>query len=111
MSEEDDFIPLDSNQDSAIDSKIAESLNLLVNGILNITEYNEKELKAISILSTDPRLNKYLEVFKSNKKHIKRKHSTEILKALKTIAISIGRTENSNDMSSMNDRQFFNRRK
>lgn len=109
MSEDDDFVPVGEQQNNEIDSKIAESLNLLVGGIINITEFSDKELKAISILSTDRRLNNYLKVMLVNKKHIKRKHSVELLKALKTIAISIGRSESATDMSSMNDRNFFKR--
>jgi argininosuccinate lyase len=89
-----------------IDSKIANTLDLLIKGILNITEFNEKELKAISILQTDYRMKKYLAGYLSNKKHIKRKHSDELIKALKTISESISHG-NQPEFPTINENSHF----
>lgn len=96
---------------SDIDSKIANSLEKLVNGILNITEFNQNELKAISVLLTDYRIREYLFPLLQNKKHIKRKHAVELQNSLKLISNAI--LNNNNGSVIPNDEishRFFGRR-
>lgn len=103
------FSQIDKNSD--IDSKIATSLEKLVNGILNITEFSQNELKAISVLLTDYRLREYLFPLLQNKKHIKRKHSGELQNSLKLISNAI--LTNNNNTLPQNDElthRFFGRR-
>lgn len=61
----------------------------LLERIEEITEFSESELKAISILESDEYLSSLLSFYKINKKHVKRKHSSELLEALKAIAKSM----------------------
>lgn len=74
--------------------KIIDLLQQILNSINEITEFNERELKAISILETDPFFQEYLEFFIDNKKHVKRKHARELLESLKAIAEAIQPNEN-----------------
>lgn len=74
--------------------KIVDLLQQILNSINEITEFNERELKAISILETDPFFQEYLEFFIDNKKHVKRKHARELLESLKAIAESLQSNEN-----------------
>lgn len=65
----------------------------LAKKIDNITEFSDSELKAISILESDSYLSELLSFYKINKKHIKRKHSLELIEIFKAIANSIQRKE------------------
>jgi len=102
-----DDLGLNKNE---IDIKIANTLEFLVKAIDNITEFNQNELKAISILQTDYRIKRYLSAYLSNKKHIKRKHSDELIKALKTIALCVSH-QNDNGLGNLDisDKKFFGR--
>lgn len=83
-----------NNQESSIDKAIAKSLNKLIDSVNNITEFKLHTLKAISVLSTDKYFRKYLQVYVDNLKHIKRKHSSEVLTALKYLSNYIKSKEN-----------------
>jgi len=76
--------------------KIYQLLNRILDSLDKITEFNDRELKAISILETDPFFKEYLDFFIQNKKHIKRKHSKEILRALANIASTLRQNSDSN---------------
>lgn len=76
--------------------KIYELLNRILDSLDKITEFNDRELKAISILETDPFFKEYLDFFIQNKKHIKRKHSKEILQALANIASTLRQNNDTN---------------
>ena len=76
--------------------KIYQLLNRILDSLDKITEFNDRELKAISILETDPFFKEYLDFFIQNKKHIKRKHSKEILQALANIASTLRQNNDSN---------------
>lgn len=78
------------------DDKIYQLLNRILDSLDKITEFNDRELKAISILETDPFFKEYLDFFIQNKKHIKRKHSKEILRALANIASTLRQNSDSN---------------
>lgn len=65
---------------------LAKALETLIIAITNITEYSQRELKAISILSTNRYIKEMLELYVPNKKHLKRKHSLELLKSLKYVS-------------------------
>lgn len=93
-----------------IDVKIANTLDLLVKGILNITEFSQNELKAISIIQTDRRLASFLVKYLENKKHIKRKHSNELINALQTIARSINTSPTSDFSPAPIENKHFWRR-
>lgn len=76
--------------------QIIELLTRILSDLESITEFNDRELKAISILETDPYFKEYLDFFIQNKKHIKRKHSKEILEALRVIANGLSNMNGSN---------------
>ncbi len=73
--------------------KIVDLLQQILDSIKEITEFNERELKAISILETDPFFEEYLRFFILNKKHVKRKHAKELLEALRNISDSMKETQ------------------
>lgn len=78
-----DFYPQKpAMEDSEKEKAIAKALRDLTSYFKDITEFSERELKAISLLSTDKYLSEMVEQYILNKKHVKRKHSKEILKAL-----------------------------
>ncbi len=84
----------DKPKDGTIEITLAKSLEKLVDMLSNTTEFNANELKAISILYSDKYLKALLEFLESNRKHLKRKHSAEILQALQNIASCISANSN-----------------
>lgn len=73
--------------------KIIELLDSLLSKIDQITEFSESELKAISIIQNDQFLSQYLNEYRLTKKHVKRKHSKELLEALRSIANTLNQQE------------------
>lgn len=65
---------------------IANSIEKIVEYFNNITDFNSRELKAMSILMTNKYYANLLKFYIENKKHVKRKHAKEIMEALKIIA-------------------------
>ena len=83
---------------SEIESTLAKSLEKLIQMLSDITEFSQNELKALSLIESDRYFAHLLEYYSVNKKHLKRKHSKEILEALKEIAQSINANAQSNVM-------------
>lgn len=85
-----------NSKSSPIDETIANSLRDLIELLKNVTEFKPNELKAISLLQTDEYLKNMLDFYILNKKHIKRKHSKEILEAIKYLseALQVKQSEN-----------------
>ena len=75
-----------TNKNDQLDVALAKSLKDLVKYIKDITEFNQFELKAISLIQTDKYMKDLLGFYIANKKHLKRRHSKEILTALKSIS-------------------------
>lgn len=96
MNFQDIFKKIDENEKN--EKQIIQLLTRILTDLEGITEFNERELKAISILETDPFFKEYLDFYILNKKHIKRKHSKEILEALKTVASSLSFGNNQNPL-------------
>ena len=65
---------------SAKELAIAKALKGLTAKIDDITEFNTKELRAISILQTDKIYKKMFTFYLVNKKHLKRQFAKELLK-------------------------------
>lgn len=64
----------------------AESIKILCEALLDVTEFSPRELLALSVLKTNPYVFRFLENYVKNKKQVKRKHAPEILKALKYLS-------------------------
>lgn len=69
--------------------RIIDLIQDIIGKIDHITEYNENELMYISMLESDDYFAEMLSFYKENKKHVKRKHSKELLEALDKIAKTI----------------------
>jgi len=85
---------IDNTQESKTQIVIANSIEKIVKFFENITDFNSRELKAISILITNKYYANLLNFYIANKKHIKRKHAKEILEALKIISEPLKIQEN-----------------
>ena len=85
---DDIFESVERKQDK-MDVALASSLKILIGYVKEITEFNNSELKAISLIQTDKYLKKMLEYYVKNKKHLKRRHSKEIMKALENVSGNI----------------------
>lgn len=69
------------NQDNPKDKALSEALKILTDKFEQITEFSTKELKALSIIQTDKYLEGLITFYVANKRHVKRKYASEILKA------------------------------
>lgn len=74
---------LNLNSESELDKSVSKALKKLTSMLDNITEYSKNDIMALSMIQTDPILKEMTNFFILNKKHIKRKHSKEILSAYK----------------------------
>lgn len=68
------------------DIMLLDMLRNLIKEVEQITEFNESELKALSLVETDQFLADLLIYYKANKKHVKRKYSAEIREVIDKIA-------------------------
>jgi len=84
-----------SENDSSFE--IVKLLNRIIDLLSEITEFSKSELKAISILESDKYLSRLLTFYKKNKKHVKRKHSKELLQALTEIAKAMNPNNQTNE--------------
>ena len=83
-------------KDDDSEGKLIDLMLLLTQEVSEITEFNKRELKAISILSINPFMRRFFTSndtknldYIDNKKHLKRKHSKELLKLVKYISNAI----------------------
>lgn len=85
------FKKLEQKTSNPNEKMLGKALLGLVDELKQITEFGERELKILSLFSHDNIIQELLlEYYLPNKKHRKRKHAPEILKAMKYIAKSIG---------------------
>lgn len=93
-----------NKQENVLEKAVANSLSKLVNYLDNLTEYGNRELKSISVIENDKYLRNLLTKYEKNKKHVNRKFSKEILKAIKLISNYQSKDDNSGIFS-----RLFNR--
>jgi len=73
------FKPLVQNNENQKDKVLANSFEKIITLFENITEFNNRELKNISLLLTNKYYAKLLSFYILNKKHLKRKYAKEII--------------------------------
>lgn len=75
------FESISENKDNTTkrDLLILDLLKDLMVEVKGITEVNQNELKALSLIESDEFLKDLLSFYSSNKKHVKRKYSKEII--------------------------------
>lgn len=86
-----------SKKDSLIEKVVSDSIKDLIEMIKNITEFNQNELKSLSMIQSIEPLEKLMHFYVINKKHLKRKHSMEVLRALKYVANAVSGLSNDDD--------------
>lgn len=72
-----------SKTENVLDVALAKGLETLTTGLVNITEFSNYDLKAISVLQEVKHFVPYLNFYIHNKKHIRRKHAKELLTGIK----------------------------
>ena len=82
------ILPKEKKQNQ-IDGIIANSLQFLVQELSKITEFSMRDLVPLSMLQKHKYIAPHLDYLILNKKHIKRKHSKEILQAIEKISAMI----------------------
>lgn len=94
------MIETDNSQNSnELKDKLLEQLASIVSQLKDITEFNNRELKAISVLSMNPFMRRFFTSDKSknldyvdNKKHLKRKYEKTLLKTITKISESLSQS-------------------
>lgn len=103
-------IQLDLNKHSSsnrnVENQIADILLEISKQVFKITEFNPRELMAISMLYNHKYIRPYLDIYLANKKHYKRKHSKELLKMIEYISSMISMRMSENDQASTFSRFF-----
>lgn len=69
-----------------VSESLAKGLTRLTAMLNNITEYSDNELFALSMIQTDPIMRNMTRFYEDKKKHKDRKHSEEILEAIRLIS-------------------------
>lgn len=75
-----------SSQSDVLRETLAKLMEQLTQALVNVTEFSSNELRAISMLQSDEYIAKLYDYYVKNKKHLKRKHSEEILSALEKVS-------------------------
>ncbi|MHA1274050.1 MAG: hypothetical protein ACTSQS_11530 [Promethearchaeota archaeon] len=79
------IIPQNTNEKKS-EIELAQSLKLLVQELIKITEFSRQDLNYSSMIEGIRYLKPFIDYRNRNKKHRKRKHSKELLTAIDNIA-------------------------